>query len=187
PDPDAYDVIIPRNVTIPVVKEKMYRTAADNQTRVEVDVYQGEFKKASHNNFLGRFLLSGVPPAPAHTEKISISFAYDVNGILQAEAKILSTGGKANITIETTVAAMVVEVDTEGWDKATNARKYTAIIKKALRLVGAGEALYYANDIESLVSKIKIGLVKGESVAVLDRYKDELQEMIFELTEDSNV
>ncbi|MBS3949985.1 MAG: Hsp70 family protein [Peptococcaceae bacterium] len=187
PDPDVYDVIIPRNVTIPVIKEKIYSTAADNQTRVEVDVYQGEFKKASHNNFLGRFLLNGVPPAPAHQEKISISFAYDVNGILQAEAKILSTGGKANITIETTVAAMVVEVDTEGWDKATNARKYTAIIKKALRLVGAGEALYYANDIESLVSKIKIGLVKGESVAGLDRYKDELQEMIFEMTKDSNV
>jgi molecular chaperone DnaK len=187
PDSDVYDVIIPRNVTIPVVKEKIYGTAADNQTKVEVDVYQGEFKKASHNNFLGKFLLSGIPPAPAFKEKISISFAYDVNGILQVEAKIVTTGEKANITIETTGVEMIKEVDTTGWEKASNARKYKAMIKKAARMVESGEALYYTTDMESLIAKIKVGLVQGEKTDILDQYKKELQDMIYELTEDSDV
>jgi len=187
PDSDVYDVIIPRNVTIPVVKEKIYGTAADNQTKVEVDVYQGEFKKASHNNFLGKFLLSGIPPAPAFKEKISISFAYDVNGILQVEAKIVTTGEKANITIETTGVEMIKEVDTRDWEKAPNARKYKAMIKKAGRMVESGEALYYAVDMESLIAKIKVGLVQGEKTDILDQYKKELQDMIYELTEDSDV
>jgi len=69
PVTDAYDVLIPRNVTIPVVKQKVYGTVADNQTEVAINVYQGEYKKASHNNFLGKFLLKGVPPAPAFEEK----------------------------------------------------------------------------------------------------------------------
>jgi molecular chaperone DnaK len=186
PVDDAYDVIIPRNVTIPVVKEKIYGTAADHQTTVEINVYQGEFKKASHNNFLGKFLLAGIPPAPAFQEKISISFAYDVNGILQVEGKIVSSGEKANLTIETTGVEMVKEIDTEGWEKAPQARKYKAIIKKASRLLEHEEAQYYAIDIESLIKKIKTGLVQGEKPETLDVLKEELHEIIYELTEESD-
>lgn len=187
PVTDVYDVIIPRNVTIPVVKEKVYTTVFDNQTEVEINVYQGEYKKASDNNFLGKVLLKGVPPAPAFTEKINVSFAYDVNGILQVEGKILSTGKKANLTIETTGVEMVKEIDPEGWEKAPNARKYKAIIKKAERLVKNGEAQYYAVEMESLIRKIKIGLKQGEKPEILDKLKEELHEIIYELAEEKNV
>lgn len=186
PVDDAYDVIIPRNVTIPVVKEKIYGTAADDQTTVEINVYQGEYKKASHNNFLGKFLLTGIPPAPTFQEKISISFAYDVNGILQVEGKIVSSGKKANLTLETTGVEMIKEIDTEGWEKAPQARKYKAIIKKAGRLLEDEEALYYAIDIESLIKKIKTGLVQGEKPDTLDVLKEELHEIIYKLTEESD-
>ncbi|NLI93094.1 MAG: Hsp70 family protein [Peptococcaceae bacterium] len=187
PVTDAYDVIIPRNVTIPVVKEKIYGTVADNQTQVEINVYQGEFKKASHNNFLGKFLLKGIPPAPAFQEKISVSFSYDVNGILQVEGKIVSSGKKANLTIETTGVEMVQEIDPEGWEKAPNARKYKAIISKAGRMVENGKAQYYALEMESLIRKIKTGLVQGEKLENLDVLKEELHEIIYELTEETDV
>jgi len=187
PVTDAYDVIIPRNVTIPVAKEKIYGTVADNQTEVEINVYQGEFKKASHNNFLGKFLLSGVPPAPAFQEKINISFAYDVNGILQVEGKIVSTGRKAHLTIETTGVEMVKEIDLDGWEKASGARRYKAIIKKASRIVENGKAGHYSIEMESLIRKIKTGLVQDEKPEALDAFKEELHEIIYDLTEEKNV
>lgn len=187
PVTDAYDVIIPRNVTIPVVKEKIYGTVTDNQTEVEINVYQGDFKKASHNNFLGKFLLKGIPPAPAFQEKISVSFAYDVNGILQVEGRIVSTGKKANLTIETTGVEMVKEIDPKGWEKAPGARKYKAIIRKAERMLKSGRARYFAVEMESLIKKIKTGLVQGDEPEALDKYKEELHEIIYELTEETDV
>jgi molecular chaperone DnaK len=186
PVTDAYDAIIPRNVTIPVAKEKIYGTVADNQTQVEINVYQGEYRKASHNNFLGKFLLKGIPPAPAFQEKISVSFSYDVNGILQVEGKIVSSGKKANLVIETTGVDMVKEIDLEGWEKAPHARKYKAIIKKAGRMVENGEARYYALEMESLIRKIKTGLVQGEKPETLDLFKEELHEIIYDLTEETD-
>jgi len=183
PVPDAFSVIIPRNVTIPVKKEKVYGTVVDNQTQVEINVYQGEYRKASHNNFLGKFVLKGIPPAPAFQEKIAVSFAYDVNGILQVEGKIVSTGKKANLVIDTTGVDMVNEVDLEGWKKAPHARKYRAIIRRAERMVENGEALFYALEMESLVRKIKEGLVRGDSPETLDQYKEELHEIMYTLTE----
>jgi len=187
PVTDAYDVIIPRNVTIPVVKEKIYGTVADNQTQVEINIYQGENRKASQNNFLGKFMLKGIPPAPAFQEKISVSFAYDLNGILQVEGKIISTGKKANLVIETTGAKMQKEVDLDGWEKAPHARKYKAILRKAARMVESGKAGYYAIEMESLMRKIKEGLVLGETKETLDAWKEELHEIIYELTEESDV
>ncbi|MDD2402668.1 MAG: Hsp70 family protein [Clostridia bacterium] len=187
PVSDAYDVIIPRNVTIPIVKEKIYGTVVDNQTQVEIDVYQGEYKKASYNNFLGKFFLKGIPSAPAFQEKICITFSYDVNGILQVEGKIVSTGEKANLVIETTNAEMLDEIETEGWEKATNARKYKAIIKKAERMLKKGEAQDYVLEMESLIRKIKVALVQDEKSEIIEEIKEELQEIIYELMEEMNV
>lgn len=183
PITDAFDVIIPRNVTIPVAKEKIYGTVGDNQTQVEINVYQGEYRKASHNNFLGKFMLKGIPPAPAFQEKVAVTFAYDVNGILQVEGKIVSTEKKANLLIETTGVDMEEEVDLEGWDQAPHARKYKSVIKKAEGLIKNDEALFYALEMESLIHKIKAGLVRGDAPGTLDRYRKELHEIIYDLTE----
>lgn len=186
PVPDAFDTIIPRNVTIPTVKKKIYGTVVDDQTMVEIKAYQGEFKKASHNNFLGRFMLEGIPPAPAFKEKVSVSFAYDANGILQVEGTVLSSGEKANLVIETNSAEMEEEVDFSTWDQVPQARKYKAILKKAAELIESGKAGIYAFEMESLVQKIKAGLVRGEKAKTLNQYKKELHEIVYELTEDED-
>ena len=184
---DSYDVIIPRNVTIPVVKEKIYGTVTDNQSAVEIDVYQGEHRKASHNNFLGKFMLTDIPPAPAFQEKISVSFSYDLNGILQVEGKIVSSGKKANMVIETTGVEMEQEVDAQGWEKQPDARRFKAMIRKATRMVETGEALHYTVEMESLVHKIKVGLVQGAETATLDALREELQDIMYELAEERDL
>lgn len=184
PNDDVFDVIIPRNTTIPVTKEKIYGTASDDQTSVEIDVYQGENKKASTNNSLGSFLLDGVPPAPAFQQKVKVGFSYDANGILQVEATIVSTGKKADITIETTGVEMSEEIDLEGWKDVPGSRGYRAVINKAEKILNQDEAGVYEIDIDSLVKQIKRGLLKGEQKEVLDKYKDELFEILFDLEDD---
>lgn len=183
---DVYDIIIPRNITIPAVREKIYGTAQDNQLEVVIEVYQGEYKKASLNNLLGKFHLKGIPPAPAFQEKIKVLFSYDINGILQVEASIVSTGKKVNITIETTGVEMATEVDLEGWENIPEARKYRAIIKKANRLLENGEAGHYEIEIESLIMKIKEALVLGKDRDILNGLKDEVTDLIYEITEEGN-
>ncbi|OGO77588.1 MAG: hypothetical protein A2Y23_11535 [Clostridiales bacterium GWB2_37_7] len=183
---DVYDIIIPRNVTIPVVREKIYGTAQNDQSEVAIEVYQGECKKASMNNLLGKFHLKGVPPAPAFQEKIKVMFSYDINGILQVEASIVSTGKKANITVETTGVGIAAEVDLEGWENISEARRYRAIIKKANRILENREAGPYEIDLESLIMKIKEALVLGKDRDILDKLKDELADIIYDITEEEN-
>jgi len=183
---DVFDAIIPRNTTIPVTKEKLYSTVHDNQTAVEIKVYQGENRKASSNNFLGSFRLDGIPPAPALEQKVRISFAYDANGILQVEGTIVSTRRKADITIQTTGTEMVDEVCLDTWGDAPESRRYRAVIKKAERFINDGTAGPYELDIDTLVNKIKRGLIKGDDTETLDGYKDELSEILFEAEEDAD-
>ena len=184
PNPDVFDVIIQRNTTIPVTKEKIYGTVADDQTSVEIDVYQGENKKASANNSLGNFILDGIPPAPAFEQKIKIGFSYDANGILQVEGTIVSTGKKADITIETTGVEMSEEIDLSGWKDVPGSRSYRAVVNKAEKLLGQEETGIYEIDIDSLIKQIKRGLLKGEKKEVLDEYKDELFEILYDLEDD---
>ncbi len=186
PVTDAFSVIIPRNVTIPTVKKKTYGTSVDDQTMVEIKAYQGEYKLASYNNFLGRFMLDGIPPAPAFQEKVSVSFAYDANGILQVEGTVVSNGEKANLTIETTALNMEDEVDLSGWKKVPQARNYKTVINKAGKMIKSGQAGIFTLEMESLVRKIKTGLVQNEKAKTLNQYKEKLHDIIYELTEEDD-
>ena len=96
---DIFDVVIPKNTPIPVKKSKIYTTAMDNQTMVTVEVYQGERKIPSQNRLLGRFDLTGIPPAPRGVPQIEVTFEMDANGILHVTAVEKSTGKKADIRI----------------------------------------------------------------------------------------
>ncbi len=91
--------MIPRNTTIPTKKAEVYSTASDNQSSVEIHVLQGEREMASDNRTLGRFQLSGIPPAARGTPKIEVTFDIDANGILHVSAKDLGTGKLQAITI----------------------------------------------------------------------------------------
>jgi molecular chaperone DnaK len=91
--------MIPRNTTIPTKKTEVYSTASDNQGSVEIHVLQGEREMASDNRTLGRFQLSGIPPAPRGVPKVEVIFDIDANGILHVSAKDLGTGQQQAITI----------------------------------------------------------------------------------------
>jgi len=91
--------LIERNTTIPTQKTETFTTAADSQTRVEVHVLQGERPMAHDNRSLGRFHLTGIPPAPRGIPKVEVSFNIDANGILNVAARDMATGNKQEITI----------------------------------------------------------------------------------------
>jgi molecular chaperone DnaK len=91
--------LIERNTTIPTKKSEIFSTAADNQTSVEIKVFQGERDIASANKLLGNFHLAGIPPAPRGMPQIEVAFDIDANGILHVSAKDLGTGKEQKITI----------------------------------------------------------------------------------------
>ncbi len=91
--------LIERNTTIPTSKQQIFSTAADGQTSVEIVVLQGEREMAADNRSLGRFTLSGIPPAPRGVPQIEVAFDIDANGILNVKAMDKATNKEAKITI----------------------------------------------------------------------------------------
>src|SRR5882724_1913682 len=92
--------MIPRNTTIPTKKTETFSTAADNQSSVEVHILQGEREMARDSRTLGKFHLTGLPPAPRGVPQIEVTFDIDANGILNVSAKDKATGKEQSITIQ---------------------------------------------------------------------------------------
>jgi molecular chaperone DnaK len=93
-------VLIPRNTTIPTRKSEVFSTADDNQTTVEIHVLQGERELARDNRTIGKFQLTGIPPAPRGMPQIEVTFDIDANGILHVSAKDKATSKEQKIRIE---------------------------------------------------------------------------------------
>lgn len=182
PITDVYDVIIPRNTTIPVTKEKIYFTASNNQEKVEIKIYQGDNRKASSNNSLGNFMLTGIPAAPAAQEKIKVRFAYDINGILQVEAIILSTGGQMGITVETT--GVEAEKDLSKWTESSHGRKYKRLIKKAEELLEEVMGTEDYDELDEKIRTLKEALIAEEETIKLGELEEELSDLMYDLEED---
>jgi molecular chaperone DnaK len=92
--------LIERNTTIPTRKSEVFSTAEDNQPSVEIHVLQGEREMAMGNKSLGKFQLTGIPPAPRGIPQIEVAFDIDANGILSVSAKDLGTGKEQKIEIK---------------------------------------------------------------------------------------
>jgi molecular chaperone DnaK len=104
-------VLIPRNTTIPTKKSEVFSTAEDNQTTVEIHVLQGERQMALDNRTIGRFQLTGIPPAPRGMPQVEVTFDIDANGILHVSAKDKATGKEQKIRIEASSGLSDSEID----------------------------------------------------------------------------
>jgi len=134
-------VLIPRNTTIPTKKSETFSTAADNQSSVEVKVFQGERPMAGDNRLLGKFGLDGLPPAPRGVPQVEVTFDIDANGIVNVSAKDKATNKAQHITI--TASSGMSEADIQRMVK--EAQEHEAE-DKARR-----EAIDARNQLESLV------------------------------------
>ncbi|MDP2586604.1 MAG: molecular chaperone DnaK [Candidatus Komeilibacteria bacterium] len=103
--------LIDRNTTIPTSKSQIFSTAADSQTSVEIHVLQGERQMSQDNKTLGRFILSGIPPAPRGVPQVEVTFDLDANGILNVKAKDKATNTEQSITITASSGLSKEEVE----------------------------------------------------------------------------
>lgn len=128
---EVFTKIIERNTTIPTSRTQVFSTAVDGQTSVEVHVLQGERPMAKDNKSLGKFLLTGIPPAPRGVPQIEVSFDIDVDGILKVSARDKGTGQENSIVITNTGALSSAEI--ESMKEA--AQKFAAEDRRRLELV----------------------------------------------------
>jgi molecular chaperone DnaK len=156
--------LIPRNTTIPTRKTETFSTAADSQPGVEVHVLQGERPMARDNRTLGRFELTGIPPAPRGVPQIEVTFDIDANGILNVGAKDKGTGKEQNIVIKSSSGLEKEEVEKmkrEAEAHAEEDRKARDLIEKR-------------NKADALVYQVERTLKEhGEKIAAADRTKIE--------------
>ena len=119
-------VLIPRNTTIPTKKTETFSTADDNQSTVEIHVLQGERELARDNRTIGKFQLSGIPPAPRGMPQVEVTFDIDANGILHVAARDKTTGKEQKIRIEASSGLSENEID----KMVKDAEKFAAEDKK---------------------------------------------------------
>ena len=142
--------LVERNTTIPVTKDQVFSTAADNQTAVTVRVFEGERQMASDNRLLGQFNLEELPPAPRGVPQIKVVFDIDVNGILNVSAKDVATGKETSVKIEQSSGLSESEIE----DMKKQAEAHADEDKKKKELAEAknnGSRIVY--DVEKLLKE----------------------------------
>ncbi|MFT4885735.1 MAG: molecular chaperone DnaK, partial [Natronomonas sp.] len=158
-----FERLIDKNTTIPTEESKVFTTAADNQTSVNIRVFQGEREIAEENELLGAFQLTGIPPAPAGTPQIEVTFNIDENGIVNVEAEDKGSGNSEDITIEGGVGLSDEEIE----QMQEEAEKHAEEDEKRREFVEA------RNDAESSVQRAETLLEENE-----EQVDDEIREDI---------
>src|SRR5437868_2965494 len=190
--------MIPRNTTIPTKKTETFSTAADSQTSVEVHVLQGERPMAGQNRTLGKFHLTGLPPAPRGVPQIEVTFDIDANGILNVTAKDNATGKDQKITITSSsglskeeVEQMAKEADAHSAEDKAKREEIEAKnqldsmvyqMEKMLRESGDKISGSERGDVENAIADAKKALESGDK-ASMDRAREALTQASHKLAE----
>ncbi len=190
--------MIPRNTTIPTKKTETFSTAADNQTSVEVHVLQGERPMARDNRTLGKFHLTGLPPAPRGVPQIEVTFDIDANGILNVNAKDMATGKDQKITITSSsglskdeVDRMAKEADAHSAEDKAKREEVEArnqldgmvySIEKMLREHGDKISGQERSDVENALADAKKAL-EGTDAAAMNKARENLTSASHKLAE----
>lgn len=182
---DRMSVVIPRNVTIPVSRSEIYFTSWDYQTEARIEVYQGESSLASSNHFLGAFTVQGIPPKKAGNEKIGVKFSYDMNGMLQVKASILSTGMDASIEINMMEDSDTGEeqIDVSRWKESSYAKQFRTVIRRAERARKEPKISYdplLEEELEDALYELKAALVR-EDLELAEEAEENLMDILEDL------
>ncbi len=148
---NVFTRLIDRNTTIPVKKSQVFSTAADNQTSVEIHILQGEREFCRDNKTMGRFMLTGIAPAPRGIPQIEVTFDVDANGIVHVEAKDLGTGKSTDITITSSTNLSEDEIN----KAVKDAEQYAEEDKKRKSKVDA------RNKLDGLIFSVEQTLKEG--------------------------
>ena len=190
--------LIDRNTTIPTRKSKIFTTAVDGQTAVDIHVVQGERKLANDNMTLGKFQLIGIPPAPRSTPQIEVAFDIDANGIVNVTAKDLATGNQQSITITASTNLSDTEVNQMVKDAEKYAEEDTKRLAKIETKNNADQMIYQGEKlVKDLGDKVPDDLkkeleTKSESLRKAiesDDYEkmksgtEEVQQVIYKISE----
>lgn len=173
--------LIERNTTIPTKKSQVFTTAADSQTSVDIHVLQGERQMAADNVTLGKFQLTGIPPAPRGIPQIEVTFDIDANGIVNVSAKDLGTGKEQRITITASTKLSEDEIN----QKVKEAERYAEEDKKKkenIEVRNNGDSIVYQTEktLKDLEGKISDS-EKSKVVDKLDSLKKALEGDDYEL------
>jgi len=189
--------LIERNTTIPTKRSRIFTTAADNQTSVDIHVVQGERKMAADNMTLGRFTLTGIPPAPRGVPQIEVTFDIDANGILNVSAKDIATGKQQSMTIQRPgglsdeeIEKMVKDAEAHAEEDARKKEEVEARNEAESLAYTAEKTLNEAKDvvseeqkasIEAKISELREAL-SGDDIGLIKQKTQELSSAIYEVS-----
>ncbi len=166
--------MIERNTTIPTSKSQVYSTAADNQDSVEIHILQGEREMASDNKSLGRFILSGIAPAPRGIPQIEVTFDIDASGVLHVTAKDKGTGKEQKITVQGNTGMSDEEIDKLVKEAEAN-READKKKKESIEVRNHADSLVYQSEKTLEDNKGKYDEKDGETAkSALERLKQVL-------------
>lgn len=189
--------LIERNTTIPSSKSQIFSTAADNQTTVEINVLQGERPMAADNKSLGRFTLTGIPPAPRGIPQIEVKFDIDANGIVNVSAKDMSTGKAQSITItgngglsDQEIEKMVKDAEMfadedkkrqESVEVRNNADSMLYQAEKTVKEFGDKADKAMIDNVNTAIENLRSAMAKDD-IADIKQKTEELTKPLYELT-----